>query len=98
MIEDGTIESTHNTLWDLKRFQGFFYRHFCKRKDYEVMRPRSNQPGRFFATAKTHKCDSIEDISLDSLKLRPMIDQTGTYIYNASKVSKGFKVFNYRQT
>ena len=26
------------------------------------------------------------DISLESLKLRPMIDQTGTYIYSASKV------------
>ena len=50
------------------------------------MRPHSNQPGRFFATAKTHKFKSIEDISLESLKLRPIIDQTGTYIYNASKV------------
>ena len=50
------------------------------------MHPRSNQPGRFFATAKTHKFKSIEDISLESLKLRPIIDQTGTYIYNASKV------------
>ena len=50
------------------------------------MRPRSNQPGRFFATAKTHTFEYIEDIPLDSLKLLPIIDQTGTYIYNASKV------------
>ena len=49
------------------------------------MRPRANQPCRFFATAKTHKFESIEDNSLDSLKLRPIVDQTGTYIYNASK-------------
>ena len=54
------------------------------------MCPLSNQPGCFFATAKTHKFKSIEDISLDisleSLKLCPIIDQTGTYIYTASKI------------
>ena len=57
-----------------------------KHEQYENMRPKSNQPGRFFATAKTHKFDSVNDITLDKLKLRPIIDQTGTYIYNASKV------------
>ena len=30
--------------------------------------------------------ESIEDVSLESLKLRPMINQTGTCIYNAAKV------------
>ena len=49
------------------------------------MLPISHQPGRLFVTAKTHKFDSIYDITLDQLKLRPIIDQTGTYIYNASK-------------
>ena len=49
------------------------------------MHSKSNQQGRFFATAKTHKLDSVNDITLDQLKLRPVIDQTGTYIYNASK-------------
>ena len=49
------------------------------------MHPQSNQPGRFFATAKAHKFDSVNDITLDKLELRPIIDQTGTYIYNASK-------------
>ena len=47
--------------------------------------PKSNQPGRFFTAGKTHKFDSVNDITLDKLKLRPIIDQTGTYIYNASK-------------
>ena len=75
MIEDGItegnyIETSNNTLCDLKRFQDFLYRHFHKHKDYEAMRPRSNQPGRFFVTAKTHKLKSIEDISLQSLKFR----------------------------
>ena len=42
--------------------------------------------GRFFATAKTHKVESIKDIFLDNLNLRPIINQTKTYIYNASRV------------
>ena len=50
------------------------------------MHQRSNHPVRFFATAKTHKFEFIGDISLESLNLHPIIDQTGTYIYNASKV------------
>ena len=48
MIEDGItevkhIETSDNTLCDLKRFHHFFYCHLYKHKDYEVMRP-----GRFF--------------------------------------------------
>ena len=50
------------------------------------MCPVSNRPARFFATAKKHKFKSLEEINVDQLKLRPIIDQTGTYIYNASKV------------
>ena len=50
------------------------------------MRPSSNQPARFFATAKTHKFDNFKDINIENLKLRPIIDQTGTATYHASKV------------
>ena len=50
------------------------------------MRCVSNQPVQFFATAKTHKFKSLEEINVGQLKLRPIIDQTGTYIYSASKV------------
>ena len=53
---------------------------------YYETRPVSNQPAIFFVTAKTHKFTSLEEINTDQLKLRPIIDQTGTYIYNASKV------------
>ena len=86
MIEDGItevkhIETSDNTLCDLKQFQDFLYCHLYKHKDYEVM-----HPGHFFATAKTNKFKSIEDISLESLKLCPINDQTRNYIYNASKV------------
>ena len=72
-----TVDKTHK---DLKRFQDFFYRNLYKHEQYDNMRPKSNQPGRFFATAKTHKFDSVNDITLDKLKLRPIIDQKLTYI------------------
>ena len=50
------------------------------------MRPVSNQPARFFVTAKTDKFKSLEEINVDLLKLRPIRNQTGSYIYNASKI------------
>ena len=40
-----------------------------------------NQPAQLHGTAKTHKFDDINDITIDSLKFRPIIAQTGTYIY-----------------
>ena len=80
------VETTGDTCNELKRFEDFLYRHFYKHEHYEKMRRRSNQPGQFFATAKTHKFESTSDITLQQLKLRPIIDQTGTYIYKSSKV------------
>ena len=56
------------------------YRHFYKTEYYEKMRPISNKPERFFAIDKTHKFDRIEDINFQVLKVRPKIDQSGTYI------------------
>ena len=44
------------------------------------MHPVSNQPARFFATGKTQKFKSLEEINIDQLKLRPIINQTDTYI------------------
>ena len=49
------------------------------------MHLRSNQSCGCFTTAKTYEFESAEDI-LRRLKLHPIIDQTGTYIYNALKV------------
>ena len=54
------------------------------------MRSICNQPVPFFATAKTQKFDTIQDINVKDLKLRPIIDQTGNYIYDASKVVPKF--------
>ena len=77
------VETVGNACKDLKRFQDFLYWNLNKYDQYENMRLKSNQPGRFFATAETHKFDSISDITLDKLKLCPIIDQRGI-----SKVSK----------
>ena len=49
------------------------------------MPPVSNQPGRFFSTAKKHKFTSLNDITVENLKLRRIIDLTGTYTYNTLK-------------
>ena len=91
MIQDGITKgvyevTTDNTHKDLASFQNFLYRYFKCHPDYDKMRPSSNQPARFFATAKTHKFDNFKDITIENLKLRPIIDQTGTATYNASKV------------
>ena len=67
-----TVDSNHK---DLKHFQDFLYRHFYKTKYYDDTRPISNQPARFFATAKTQKFDTIQDTNVKDLKLRPIIDQ-----------------------
>ena len=50
------------------------------------MRPVPNQPAKLFATAKTHQFNNIENINAEEFKFRPIIDQTGTFTYNCSKV------------
>ena len=77
------VETTVDTSNELKRFQDNLYCHFYKHEYYEEMCQRSNQPGWFFAT---HKFESINDITPEQLALRPIIYQTGTYMYKASKV------------
>ena len=56
------------------------------------MRPVPNQPAKFFATVKTHKFKNIEDIHVEELKFRPIIDQTGTVTYNCSEVKSKNRV------
>ena len=89
-IEEGMqqgkyIETIDFTQSDLKHFRGFLFSHFKKSEHYYQMLPVSNQPGRFFATDKTHKFTSLNDIAVKNLKLRPIIDLTGTHTYNTSK-------------
>ena len=50
------------------------------------MRHTSSEAARLFATAKTHKFTDIKQININDLKFRPIIDQTGTHLYNCSKM------------
>ena len=50
------------------------------------MRPTSSQPVSHFPTAKTHKFSDTKQININNLKLRPIIHQTGTHLYNYSKI------------
>ncbi|XP_066925101.1 uncharacterized protein [Clytia hemisphaerica] len=86
-IDQGVYKhSDDNTLIDLKRFQDFLYRNFRKYEHYEKMRPTSNAPAKLYGTAKTHKFTNISDITVESIKFRPIITQTGTCMYNAAQV------------
>ena len=53
--------------------QDFLYRNFKDYKDYEKMRPASNPPARFHASAKTNKFDNI---NLKNLKFLSIINAT----------------------
>ena len=66
-----------NTLDDLKTFKvSYIYCNFYgKYEHYEEMLPKSNQPGQLYGTAKTHKFDNIDDITLENLKFRQIIAQ-----------------------
>ena len=91
MIDDGirkgtNVETTDNTLKELSRFQDFLYRNFHNYQRYKDMEPDTNHPARLYGTAKTHKFETLEDITVANLKFRPIIDQTGTFTHNAAKV------------
>ena len=44
------------------------------------MKPDSDQPARLYGTAnKTHKFEFLEDITVENLKFRSIIDQAGTF-------------------
>ena len=62
----------YNTLQDLKQFKDFVYRSFSKYEQYNDMLPSSNQPVQLHGTAKNHKFDNINDITVDSLKFKPI--------------------------
>ena len=95
MIDDGIIkgtyvETTDNTLKELSRFQDFLYRNFHNYERYKDMKPDSNQPARLYGTAKTHKFETLEDITVANLKFGTIIDQTGMLTYNVSKVISNY--------
>ena len=80
------IKTEDNSLKELKSFQSFIYRHFKKSTFYRDMMLSSHQLARFFTSAKTDKFENFDDINIKELKLRPIIDQTGTWYYKTGKV------------
>lgn len=69
MIDQGVNKGTckkaeDTTLQDLKKIQDFLYRNFCTYEHYKFMYPLSNQPAKFYGTAKTHKFSNIQEINL----------------------------------
>ena len=85
-IQDGIYEAAADTiLSDLKKFNRFVYNHFKKSKLYNDLTASSNQPGQLYGTAKTHKYQNPSEITLDTLKFRPIISQVGTHTHSAAK-------------
>ena len=81
------IPTVDTTLNNLKKFQDFLRGNFKGKFDrYKDIRPVSNEPGRLNATAKTPKFSSLDEITIEKLKFRPIISQVGTYTYNVAKV------------
>lgn len=86
-IEDGTYaESDDTTLEDLKHFKQFLQRNFSDHPKYKKMAPTSHRPARMYGSAKTHKFDSYDEITVENLKLRPIMDQCGTMVYTAAQI------------
>ena len=66
------------TLSDMKKYQDFLHWNLKGKYDrYKDMRPISNQPSKIYATAKTHKFDSLENTTIQNLKFQPIISQIG---------------------
>ena len=69
MINDGIMKGTYvetidNTLKELSGFQDFLCRNFRNYECYKDIQPGSNQPARFYGTAKTRKFETLEGITV----------------------------------
>ena len=82
-IKRGTYDrSTDTGKHDLETFQSFLYRNFENHPSYDKMTPKSNQPARLYATAKTHKFNDLDEVTVEKLKFRSIVDAT----YDTAKV------------
>ena len=84
------IKCQDTTLSDLKLFQDFLQWNL-KNEKYDKMRPVTSQPEKLYATTKTHKLNNIEGTNLEKLKFRPVMDQTGIFTCNFSKVIADYR-------
>ena len=85
-IQDDVYETATDTILpDLKKFNRSVYNHFKKSELYDELTSSSSQPGQLYGTAKTHKFQDPSEITLDTLKFRPIISQVGTHTHSAAK-------------
>ena len=73
------VKTTDDICNELKRFQDFLYHHFTKRCTQDLINPVG------FLQLLRRINLNLSEILLQQLKLRTIIDQTGTYIHKASK-------------
>ena len=85
-IKRVTYEQSTDMTKDLETFQSFLYWNFKNHPSYDKIRPKSNHPTSLYATAKTHKCNDLDEVTVEKVKFRPIEDQTGTATYDATKV------------
>ena len=95
MIDEGIAQGKYmpinidTTLQDLKSFQDFLYRHFRNKNDtnldYKKIRPTSKKPASLYGTAKPHKFNDLDQVTIENLKLRPIVSTCGTYYYETAK-------------
>ena len=81
------VHTLNATYQDLEHFQQFIARHFKAHPKYDKMLPDSHQPARLYGTAKTHKFKNYDEIKSENLKVRPIMDQSGTMVYSASQLN-----------
>ena len=64
-IKKGTYErSTETIKQDLETFQSFLCWNLKNQPSCDKMRPKSNQPARLYATAKTHKFNDLDEVTV----------------------------------
>ena len=73
------------TKQDLETFQSFLYQNFKNYPCYDKMKPTSNQLARLYALGKTKKINNLDEITVDKLKFRSIVDQI---THDAAKVGE----------
>ena len=87
-IKRGIYEqSTDTAKQDLEIFPSFLYRNFKNHPSYIKMRPKSNQLPKLHTITKIHKFNDLDEITVEKIKLRQIVDQTCTTTYDAAKVN-----------
>ena len=79
------INSVYSTK-EIHIHRKFIHRKFYNYEQFKNLKPDSSQTACLYGIAKTHKLENLEEITLANLKFWPIIDHTGTILYNAGKV------------